>query len=266
MKRSEFVRFLIIGDVYGKPGREYLAEKITELKEKYTPDCLIVNGENAAHGNGLTQVNYKQFMELGFHCVTMGNHLFGHRQIVEFIDDAKIARPANLHATTPGKEYVLINFNGIKIAVINLLGQVTMQNPGGMQSPFEKIDTLLEIEEIKNADYRIVDFHAEATSEKIAFGYHVDGRVDIVYGTHTHVQTADLRQLENGTVYITDIGMTGPLDGVIGVEKDIIIERFLNGLPKKFDVAQGKRQLGGIFVEIDRKRERLTFERVYITE
>lgn len=261
------MRFLIVGDVYGKPGREFLAEKINELKSQYRPDCMIVNGENAAHGNGLSQPIYKAMMGQGFHCVTMGNHLFGHRQIVEFIDDAKIARPANLHHTTPGKEYVIINFNGVKIAVINMLGLVEMHNPGGISSPFEKIDALLEVEEIKNADYRVVDFHAEATSEKIAFGYYVDGRVDIVYGTHTHVQTADLRLLENGTAYITDIGMTGPLDGVIGVEKEIIIKRFLDGLPQKFEVATGKRQLGGLFVEIDDKTKKVVqMERIYITE
>lgn len=261
------MRFLIIGDVYGKPGREYLTEKIDELKATYLPDCLIVNGENAAHGKGLSQPIYKSFMASGFHCVTMGNHLFGHRLITEFIDEAKIARPANLHPDTPGKEYVIINFNGIKIAVINLLGTVAMQMPGGMISPFMKIDELLENSEIKEADYRIVDFHAEATSEKIALGYYLDGRVDVVYGTHTHVQTADLRVLEKGTVYITDIGMTGPFDGVIGVDKEIIVNRFLDGLPRKFEVAPGKRQLGGLFVEIDDKtKQAVRYERVYITE
>lgn len=261
------MRFLIIGDVYGKPGREYLAEQIEALKKKYIPDCMIVNGENAAHGNGLSQPIYKQFMSQGFHCVTMGNHLFGHRLITEFIDDAKIARPANLHTSTPGKEYVIVNFNGVKIAVINLLGTVAMNVPGGLVSPFTKIDELLLVDEVQRADYRIVDFHAEATSEKIALGYYLDGRVDIVYGTHTHVQTADLRLLENKTVYITDIGMTGPLDGVIGVDKEIIVNRFLDGLPRKFEVAGGKRQIGGIFVEIDDKtKTAVQFERVYITE
>lgn len=261
------MRFLIVGDVYGKPGREYLSEQIEDLKKQYTPDCMIVNGENAAHGNGLSHPIYKQFMAHGFHCVTMGNHLFGHRLITEFIDESRIARPANLNPSTPGKEYIIINFNGTKIAVINLLGTVAMQNPGGMSSPFLKIDELLECDEIKSAEYRVVDFHAEATSEKIAMGYYLDGRVDIVYGTHTHVQTADLRQLEKGTVYITDIGMTGPLDGVIGVDKDIIVDRFLDGLPRKFEVANGKRQLGGIFVEIDDKtKQTRTIERVYITE
>lgn len=261
------MRFLIVGDVYGKPGRAYLLEQIEMLKNQYTPDCMIVNGENAAHGNGLSQPIYKSFMSSGFHCVTMGNHLFGHRLITEFIDDAKIARPANLHPSTPGKEYVIINFNGIKIAVINLLGMVAMNVPGGMISPFTKIDELLELDEVKGADYRVVDFHAEATSEKIAFGYYLDGRVDVVYGTHTHVQTADLRVLEKGTVYITDIGMTGPLDGVIGVDKEIIVKRFLDGLPQKFEVASGKRQLGGLFVEIDDKTKKvLQMERIYITE
>lgn len=261
------MRFLIIGDVYGKPGREYLAEQIEILKKQYLPDCMIINGENAAHGNGLSHPIYKQFMSLGFHCVTMGNHLFGHRLITEFIDESKIARPANLHPSTPGKEYVIINFNSIKIAVMNLLGTVSMQNPGGMVSPFTKIDELLALEDVKNADYRIVDFHAEATSEKIALGYYLDGRVDIVYGTHTHVQTADLRSLEKQTVYITDIGMTGPLDGVIGVDQEIIVNRFIDGLPRKFEVATGRRQLGGIFVEIDDKTKKpVQLERVYITE
>lgn len=261
------MRFLIIGDVYGKPGREYLSEQIEGLKKKYLPDCLIVNGENSAHGNGMSHPIYKSFMASGFHCVTMGNHLLGHRLIAEFINDSKIARPANLHPSTPGKEYVIVNFNGIKIAVINLLGTVAMNTPGGMISPFVKVDELLRIEEIANADYRIIDFHAEATSEKIAFGYYLDGRVDIVYGTHTHVQTADLRMLEKGTVYITDIGMTGPLDGVIGVDKEIIVNRFLDGLPQKFEVAAGKRQLGGLFVELDEKTKKIVqMERVYITE
>lgn len=260
------MKFVIIGDVYGQPGRNYLSEKINYLKDKYAYDCLVVNGENAAHGNGLTLPIYKHFMELGVHAVTMGNHLYGNRQIEEFIDTANIARPANLHENTCGKEFHIINYNGTKIAIINLLGQVSMNNPGGMESPFKKIDELLELDDIKTADYIIVDFHGEATSEKIAFGYYVDGRVDIVVGTHTHVQTNDLRTLEKNTVYITDLGMTGPLNGVIGVTKEIIIDRFSQGIPKKFEVANGKRQLSGIFVEIDKSKNIIKYELIHIME
>lgn len=241
------MNILFLGDVVGKLGRKAIEENLTDLKNEYNINMVVVNGENVAHGKGITQKTYKWLMEQGIACVTMGNHTWDNKDILEFIDEKNnIIVPANYSKGTPGKGYQTINYNGTKVTVVSLIGTVYMN--GRYDCPFDKIDQILE--EI-DSDIVLVDFHGEATSEKIAFGYYVDGRVTAVLGTHTHVPTADARILENGTGYQTDVGMNGCLDGVIGVRKEGIIRRFMTGMPEKFQPLEtGKIQLNATVLEI----------------
>jgi len=244
------MNLLFIGDIYGKLGRETVRKYLTKVKDDYQISYIIANGENAAHGRGITQPMYKEFLEQGIQVITMGNHTFDNRDIYNFIDQAKnLIRPANLDISVPGKGYDIFNYNQFKIAVINLSGR-TFMNP--CDNPFRVFDEIYEKVK-KITPIIIVDFHAEATSEKIAFGYYVDGRATAVIGTHTHVPTADSRILAKSTAYITDVGMTGPLNGVIGVEKETVINRFINGLPARFTpVEDGDSQFNAVVVSIDK--------------
>src|SRR5699024_4969764 len=186
----DYMKILFIGDVYGSPGRAMLEQYLPVLKEEHKPQMIIVNGENAAGGRGITEKIYKQFLSLGVHAVTMGNHTWDQKEIFEFIDDAKyLIRPANFPKNNPGKGIVYVNYNGQEIAVINLQGR-TFLSP--TENPFDIVDELIE-EARKRTDIIFLDFHAEATSEKLAMGWYVDGRVSAMVGTHTHVQTADER-------------------------------------------------------------------------
>lgn len=241
------MNILFLGDVVGKLGRKVLEEHLPSLKEEYGINLVIVNGENVAHGKGITLKTYKWLMEQGVGCVTMGNHTWDNKDIFTFIDEKNtIVVPANYAKGTPGKGYYTINYNGQKITVISIIGAVYMN--GRYDCPFETIDKILEE---TDSDVYFVDFHGEATSEKIAFGYYVDGRVAAVLGTHTHVPTADARILEKGTAYQTDVGMNGALNGVIGVTKETIIRRFKTGMPEKFTpVDTGATQLNATVVEI----------------
>lgn len=244
------MNILFIGDIYGKLGRETIEKYLGKIKDDYRINYVIANGENAAHGRGITQQIYKGFLEQGIQAVTMGNHTFDNRDIYNFIDQAKnLIRPANLDSSVPGKGYDIFNYNQYKVAIINLSGR-TYMTP--CDSPFRVFDEIYEKVK-KITPIIIVDFHAEATSEKIAFGYYVDGRATAVIGTHTHVATADSRILPKNTAYITDVGMTGPLNGVIGVEKDTVINRFINGLPARFTpLEEGDSQLNAVVVSIDK--------------
>ena len=237
------MKILYIGDVYGESGRTFLQEKIEYLKQTYKPNIICISGENLAHGRGITLKIYKEMMSLGVNVITMGNHTFGNSGIYDCMEEKNLVLPANLGNHNKG--YTLMNFNGKKVCIINLLGRTFMEI--SLDNPFKVVDEILNT---VKADYYIVDFHAEATSEKIALGYYLDGRVDLVVGTHTHVQTNDERVLPNKTVYISDLGMTGPLNGVLGVNKDTIIDRFINGYAQKFTTAEGKRQLCGVFVDL----------------
>lgn len=244
------MKILFIGDVVGSPGRKMINQYLPLLKKKYKPILTIVNGENAAGGRGITQKIYKGFLEAGAQVVTLGNHTWDNREIFEFIDDANwLIRPANLPKNNPGKGFTIVTINEVKIAVINLIGR-TFLPPS--DCPFQKVEELLtEIKKI--TPYIFVDFHGEATSEKQAMGWFLDGRATAVVGTHTHVQTADNRVLPKGTAYITDVGMTGPYDGILGMDRDIIINRFLTNLPARFEVASGREQLNGVIVTVDEK-------------
>ncbi|ERJ13599.1 TIGR00282 family metallophosphoesterase [Haloplasma contractile] len=265
------MNILFIGDAYGSLGRKAVEDYLPTLRSDYGINFVILNGENAAHGRGITEKIYRAFLEQGIQVITLGNHAWDNRDIFNFIDQAKcMVRPANYpidrsgNSVVPGKGYEIFNYNQYKIAVINLMGQ-TFMNP--LENPFHKFDEIYE--EIKDITPNIfVDFHAEASSEKIAFGYYVAGRATGVLGTHTHVPTADDRILDNHTGYITDVGMTGPVDGVIGVTKEPVIKRFLSGLPTRFNpVEEGPKQLNAVVLSIDPETGRTkTLKRININE
>ena len=240
------MKILAVGDLVGENGVEKLKRTLPNLQEAENIDFTIINGENAASGMGMTSKIYNELNRLNIDVITMGNHTWGKKDIFTFIDDKKIIRPANYSKGCPGKGYVIINKNGKKIAVVNLIGRTDM----GVLSdnPFTCIDDIINT---INVDIIILDFHAEATAEKIAMGYYVDGRITAMFGTHTHVQTADEKILENGTGYITDIGMTGPEKSVIGMNIEASLKRFVTSLPEKYKLAEGKCVLNGIIFEID---------------
>ena len=243
------MKFLLIGDVIGRIGRNTLKEILPQIKKEYKIDFIVINGENLAGGNGITKKVFQEIEKLDIDVITSGNHIWDKKEVFQFIDEEpKLLRPANYPPMVPGRGYGIYKKNDKKIAVINLMGRVFMGIP--LDCPFRKFDEIYE--EIKDkVDYIIVDFHGEATSEKNAFGYYVDGRATIVYGTHTHVPTADERLLPNNTVYITDIGLTGAYQSVIGIEPKGSINRFLTGLPQKYEVAKGEKIFNALFVEIE---------------
>ena len=240
---------LFIGDVVGAPGRRALEELLSRVVDRHFIDLVITNGENASGGLGITPVIADQLLALGIDVLTSGNHIWKHKEILPYLEATdRLLRPANYPPGTPGRGLSLVETAaGEKAAVLNLEGRVFM-NP--LECPFRIVDQLLASipPEVKVI---IVDMHAEATSEKQALGWHLDGRVSAVVGTHTHVQTADERILPGGTGYITDAGMTGPVDSVIGMKKEIILERFLSQLPQPFKVATQNIQLQGVILKID---------------
>ncbi|RXK19018.1 TIGR00282 family metallophosphoesterase [Macrococcus sp. DPC7161] len=258
------MRILFIGDVVGSIGRSMLNEYLPQLKKKYGPNITIVNGENAAHGRGITEKIYKEMMTLGVDCVTLGNHTYGQRDSYELLDsDVKMIRPANYPEEAPGVGMKIIKFNDKKIAVMNLQGRAFMQQ---IDCPFKKFDALYEMAK-KETDYIFVDFHAETTSEKGAFGYYADGRASVVVGTHTHIQTSDNRILNKGTGFITDVGMTGYYDGILGINKDEVIHRFLTSMPVKHVVPEkGRGVLSGIFVELNTDGTTKKIENILIND
>ncbi|WP_174726873.1 TIGR00282 family metallophosphoesterase [Mesobacillus harenae] len=245
------MRILFIGDVVGSPGRDMVREYVSKLKDQFRPTVTIINGENAAGGKGITEKIYREFLEGGAQAVTLGNHAWDNREIFEFIEKAKyLVRPANFPEGVPGKGIAYLKINQDEVAVINLQGRTFL---APTDCPFKKADELIE-EASKRTAIIFVDFHAEATSEKQAMGWYLDGRVTAVVGTHTHVQTGDDRILPKGTAYITDVGMTGPYDGILGVEKDAVLKRFLTSLPVRFEVdTEGRNQLSAVIVDVDKK-------------
>lgn len=249
------MKILIVGDIFSKLGRATFEENIKRIKEEEKINFVIVNGENASHGKGLNEGHYKWLMEKGATVVTLGNHSFQNRSILNVIDEANnLIRPCNYKEGTPGKGYTTVNYNNLKVTVIQAIGKVFMDP--NVEDPFSSVQKVLDE---TDSDVYICDFHAEATSEKVAFGYIFDGKIQVIFGTHTHVQTNDGRILENGSAYITDLGMTGPLDGVIGVERSIIINRYLNNGQEKFAPQDtGKKQFCGMIVEINEITKKVT--------
>ena len=248
------MKILAVGDIVGKSGIQKLKEILPVVIKENEVDFVIVNGENAADGMGLTEKMYKEILSLNVNVVTMGNHTWGKKEIFNFIDDKQIIRPANYSPNNPGKGYNIYEIKNKKIAVINLIGRVTMGVLS--ENPFLVAKDILK--EIKNkVDIIVIDMHAEATAEKIALSYYLDGEATIIFGTHTHVQTADERISEKGTGYITDIGMTGPKKSVIGMDVEASIKRFETSLPEKYKVAEGKCMFNSCLFEIDDKTNKV---------
>jgi len=242
------IRILAVGDIVGKSGLQKLKQVLPNLVKENGIDFIIVNAENTADGMGLTEKMYKEILELNVNVLTMGNHTWAKKEVFNIIENNEIIRPANYSKNNPGRGYNIYECDGKKIAVINLIGRVTMMVLS--DNPFTEVQNI--INEIKNnVDIIVVDFHAEATAEKIAMGYYLDGKVTIIFGTHTHVQTADEKILENGTGYITDIGMTGPEKSVIGMDVETSLKRFETSLPEKYKTAEGESTFNSCLFEID---------------
>ncbi|RYM07122.1 TIGR00282 family metallophosphoesterase [Sporolactobacillus sp. THM7-7] len=244
------MRILFIGDVYGKVGRQMVEQYLSKLKSEYRPGITIINGENAAHGKGITRKIYSRLMDLGADMITMGNHTWDNRDIFTFIDEANhLVRPANFPEGTPGSGLRILSINQWRVAVMNIQGRVFLPS---LDDPFRVADRLID-QARKVTPIIFVDVHAETTSEKMALAWYLDGRVSAVIGTHTHVQTADERILPEGTAYLTDVGMTGPYNGIIGVERSAVIKRFLTGLPVRFESEEGPGQIGFAVIDVDEK-------------
>ena len=238
------MRILMVGDVIGRPGRRAVASMLPGLRREYEVDLVIANGENAAGGLGLTTETAKELFEAGVDVITSGNHIWDQREIIPTLDsDLAILRPLNYPPGVPGRGYLIKG----QALVVNLIGRTFM---GNFDCPFRAMDQLLE-ELGDKPSVTIVDFHAEATSEKAALGWYLDGRVSAVLGTHTHVGTIDARLLPKGTAFITDVGMTGPIDSVIGDDTDAVIRRFLTQLPHRLSVGKGSVILNSVLVEVE---------------
>lgn len=242
------MKILLVGDIFGQCGMEYVKYNLKYIAEKTCADVIVVNGENASGGNGISYDDYDTLMDIGVDAVTMGNHTFGRRDILKiFESEHNIIRPINYPEGTPGRGSMIINRQGKRIGIINAMGRVNVMN---IDCPFRACEREIALLKDKT-DIILVDFHADATSEKRAMGFFLDGKVTCVFGTHTHVQTADNTILPMGTAYITDIGMTGAEDSILGVKKDIIIDRFVSAMQTKFEHAEGKAILCGALLTTD---------------
>ncbi|MBQ9673122.1 MAG: TIGR00282 family metallophosphoesterase [Ruminococcus sp.] len=245
------MRILCIGDVVGKAGCEFLRSKLPSFKKIKGIDMTICNGENSSDGNGITPASADFIFKSGVDVITLGNHTFRRKEFYSYLDSKEyIIRPANFpDGTTPGKGYCIFDMGRFSVAVINLMGNSFMENV--LNCPFRTMDKILK--EVEDCKIKIVDFHAEATGEKRAMGFYLDGKVSAVFGTHTHVQTADNEILPNGTGYITDVGMTGTINSVLGVKPEIIISKLRNKLPERFDYASGACKLDCVIFDINEK-------------
>ena len=243
------MNILVLGDVVSDIGCRFLRKKLPAFKKLKNIDFCIANGENSAVGNGITPFSAQYLFDSGVDFITTGNHVYRRREVYEMLDERDdIIRPANFSKGNPGKGYSVVDMGFTKIAVINLAGMVYMDR---CDNPFAVIDGILP--EISDCKIKLVDFHAEATAEKRAMGFYLDGRVSAVFGTHTHVITEDAQILPNGTAYMTDIGMTGPKNSVLGVKPEISIDWLKTGMPARFDTADGECILNGCIFEIDNK-------------
>jgi metallophosphoesterase (TIGR00282 family) len=241
------MRVLFIGDVVGSPGRRGLERTMPSLREQHSPDLVIVNGENSAGGLGITEGTAEELFAAGADVITTGNHVYRHREVYDYLDRAeRVVRPANYPHRNPGRGHTVVEAAGSRVAVINLSGMVHMK---AARSPFTEADSILERLD-GEADAVLVDFHAEVTSEKVAMGWHLDGRVAAVFGTHTHVPTADARVLPGGTAYISDVGMTGSRTSVIGVKPEQALESFITQMPVRFETAEEDVWVMGALVSV----------------
>ena len=250
------VTVLFFGDVVGRPGRNALRYAIPVLKEKYQANFVVVNGENAASGSGLTPSTLNKILSAGADVVTTGDHIFRNKEYPGVINELRVLRPGNYPKSADGRGWGLYTTaDGTRIVVMNLMGRVFMEP---LRCPFEIADEILT-STASQAKIILLDMHAEATSEKIAMGWHLDGKISAIVGTHTHVQTADDRILPNGTAYISDLGMTGPYDSVLGREKVPVLKKFRTSMPARFEVAEGDARACGICVRIDKDTGRANF-------
>lgn len=257
------MKVLFIGDIVGDIGLDAVEHYLPRLKRKYNVDVVIANGENAAKGRGITKSIYQELLMMGVDVITMGNHTWDQKEIFDFIDDTDyLIRPANFSEDAPGRGMTTVTKNGVTLSVINLHGRVFLP---AHDDPFAKAEDLIaEAKQISPLIF--VDFHAETTSEKIALGWHLAGQASAVVGTHTHVQTADARIFPGGTAFISDVGMTGPYDEVLGMKKESVIYRFKTNMPVRFEVpTEGREVLSGFFVDIDDDTGQAKHcERIYI--
>jgi 2',3'-cyclic-nucleotide 2'-phosphodiesterase len=241
------MRLLFIGDIVGSPGRNGLANAMPGLRERWQPDLVIANGENSAGGLGITEKTAREIFDVGVDVITTGNHVYRHRDAYEFLDRAeRVIRPANYRASNPGRGHTIVEAAGRRVCVINLIGTVYLD---AARSPFDESESLLD-RLSRDADVFVVDFHAEVTSEKVAMGWHLDGRVAAVLGTHTHVPTADARVLPGGTAYVSDVGMTGSRAGVIGARREEVLQAFRTQMPIRFRTAGEDVWVMGAAVEV----------------
>ncbi len=248
------MKILAVGDIVGESGVKKLKEELPKIKQKENIDFVIVNAENSAGGMGITTKIYNDLKEMEINCITMGNHTWGKKDIFSLINNENIIRPANYPAIVPGRGYNVYTCKDKKICVINLIGRTDMGVLS--ENPFLRVKDIVN-KVRNNVDIIIVDFHAEATAEKIAMGYYLDGKVTAVFGTHTHVQTADEKILEKGTAYITDIGMTGPKKSVIGMDINASIKRFETTLPERYKLAEGECILNACIFDINEENCRV---------
>ena len=241
------MKVLFIGDICGRPGRDGLALAMPELRERHSPDLVIANGENSAGGLGITEKTARKIFDAGVDVITTGNHVYRHRDVYEYLDRTdRVIRPANYRNANPGRGHTIAEAAGMRVCVINLSGTVFLD---AARSPFDEVDVILD-RVGDDADAFVVDFHAEVTSEKVAMGWHLDGRVAAVWGTHTHVPTADARVLPGGTAHISDVGMTGARSGVIGAKKEQVLQAFRTQMPIRFETATDDVWVMGAAVEI----------------
>jgi metallophosphoesterase (TIGR00282 family) len=257
------MRLLFVGDIVGSPGRHAVESLLPELRERHEPDFVVVNGENSAGGLGITEKIAKALYRAGADAITLGNHAYRHPEVYPFLDrDDRIVRPANYNKGNPGRGHTIVEKDGMKLAVVNLSGTVFLD---AARSPFAEVDAILA--ELRGAaDHVLVDFHAEATSEKVAMGWYLDGRVTACVGTHTHVPTADGRVLPGGTAYITDVGMTGPRGGVIGVQKELAVRRFVTQMPVKFETSVEDPWLNGVLIDSDDSGRATSIEQILVPD
>ena len=242
------MNILAIGDIVGSVGIKELQKRLSTIKKQYNVDFCIVNGENAAEGMGITEKNFNDILQAGADVITMGNHTWGKKDIFKFIEHPRLIRPANYPEGVPGKGYNIFTCKNKKIAVINAMGRAEINIM--TDNPF--LVTQKIVDKIKSmVDIIILDFHAEATAEKKAIGYFLDGKITAMFGTHTHIQTADEQILPNGTAYITDIGMTGPKNSIIGMDKEAALKRFLTALPERYKIATGEAILNGTLFKVN---------------
>lgn len=252
--QKETVRFLAVGDVVGKNGLEFIKTNLRRIKKELLADVVIVNGENSAPGNGITRDSAETLYDSGADVITTGNHVYRRAEVYSFLDDSGyVLRPANYPPQNPGFGSHIYEFCGQRVLVMNLLGTAFLEP---LESPFETAQKILDREK-GNYDIAVADIHAEATSEKLAFAHNFDGIINIVFGTHTHVQTNDACVLPGGTGYITDLGMTGPCDSVLGVKKEIIINKFKTKMPCRFEEAEGKTIFCGALFEYSIPQKRI---------